>query len=396
MEVEKGSRLIKSVVPTGFRQNVFEGETIDISLSSAGRIDGIGTDLSPSPGQAVVHGDGAYISPGWIDMHTHVYEAVRAGIEPDLIGPTTGVTRVVDAGSAGEASFPGFRKYVLDRSSYPIECFLNIGSFGISPYHLDGINLLRTFECATDNPEVIRGIKVLASKRFIGSGRVHPVAAAKRLAEDLGLPVMVHVAQPPIYIEEVVEMLGEGDIITHCFHGKIGNSIRSGKERVLRLYRLAQEKGIHLGVGHGAASFSFESAAIAIDQGVKPTVVSTDIHSGNYDGPVGSLAAVMSKMLACGMSLSEVIAGTTLTPATILRREEYGILETGARADLTIFALAEDDYTFYDAGAVDELTSGSDPRYQRSFHGEKAFRPIMAFWDECTREADDLDLTGGS
>ena len=390
---ETGAMFIRGVLPKGFGSK--PASAIDISIDGDGRIIDVGPSLAPQEGQAVLDAAGSYISPGWIDLHTHVYEAVRAGIDPDRIGPRTGVTRVVDVGSAGEASFAGFRTYVLDRVEYPVECFLNIGSSGIGPYTPEGINLLRASECIGANRDHIRGVKVLGSKKFIGGVWTQPVVAAKRLAADMNLPVMVHVAEPPVYIEELVEILGSGDIITHCFHGKVGNSVRSSEERIIPLYKRALEKGIHLDVGHGAASFSLLSASAAIRRGVKPTTVSTDIHTGNIDGPVGSLAAVMSKMVACGMSIEEVLAGVTTTPAAILDRSGYGSLAAGELADFTLFSIEKGDYTFYDAGAIDDLTSGSDPRYQQTFQGSVAFKPTWAIWAANRREVDDLDLTGG-
>ena len=368
------AEVIRGVRPIGFISGDPGMERVDVSVSAEGTI----ASVEPSRGGSEKRGidaQGCLMSPGWVDLHTHVYEAAAAGIDPERIGPRHGVAEVVDVGSAGEATFAGFRRYVLEQSTFPVVSFLNIGSSGIEPYTPEAINPARTAQCVEANRAYIRGIKALGSKKYIGSNWVHPVAAAKRLAVDLGLPVMVHVAEPPVYLEELVDILGEGDVITHCFHGKVGNSVRSSPSRVLPLYHRAHDKGILLDVGHGAASFSVEAASAAIAAGVKPDVVSTDLHSGNIDGPVWSLALTASKMLACGLALEEVIPSITTAPAEVIGESEYGSLEVGAPACFTVFDLESGSYEFLDTGAPDDATSGSDPSCQLTFAGEGLLRP---------------------
>ena len=391
--------LIRNARTIGFGAGVRDGRVIDIRVDPAGLVEEFGESRGESRADAsaaarIIDVAGNYISPGWMDIHAHVFEAVRAGTDPENVGPKTGVTCVVDAGSAGEASFEGFRRYVIDKARFPIYAFLNIGSAGVGHYTNDSINLLRTYERVTANGDRIRGIKVLASRRYIGDEWVLPVVAAKRIAVDLGVPVMAHIAEPPVYIEEVVDLLGPGDIITHCFHGKIGNSIRFGEDRVSALYRRALENGVSLDVAHGAASFSIESAQRAIAGGIKPSIISTDLHSGNLGGPVGSLSAVMSKMIACGLTVEEVVEKVTLSPARALDLSR-GTLEVGEPADFTIFAVDSGDFTFYDAGAPDDNTSGSAPLFQKSFPGESIIRPLFAVFRGIVETVRDLDLTGG-
>jgi dihydroorotase len=199
--------------------------------------------------------------------------------------------------------------------------------------------------------------------------------AAKRLAVDLNLPLMVHIGEPPVYVDELIgNILDSGDIITHCFTGKAGNSLRSSPSRVIALYREAHEKGILLDIGHGVASFSFESAQGAIEQGIKPHTISTDLHALSLNGPVWSLATVMSKMLVCGLSLPEVVEMVTLNPATILGKSDYGSLERGATANFTIFDLAEGRFSFSDASEETDAGESNESSWVR-FQGDRFVKP---------------------
>jgi dihydroorotase len=387
---ERGAKsiLLKNVVPIGFGNRDVNGKSLDIAVDSKGIVALVGENLGPEVCEDCLDLKGHYISPGWIDLHTHLFEAGKYGIDPDLAGPDFGVTIPVDAGSAGEATFRGFRKYVIDRKAYPIRAFLNVSSYGITGvYSNEVINHQSSALCVEKNRDVIKGIKVLASKQYVRDGWIYPVMAAKRLAVDLDLPLMVHIGEPPVYIDELVgNILDSGDIITHCFTGKVGNSVRSSPSRVIALYREAHEKGILLDIGHGVASFSFESARGAIEQGIKPHTISTDLHSMNVKGPVWSLAAVMSKMLACALSLEEVVEMVTLNPATVLKETEYGTLERGAAVNFTVFDLAEGSYTFTDASEDTDAAASNEESWTK-FAGDTFVRPRYVLLGNALTEA---------
>ena len=380
---KRKSILLKSGVLLGVPDRKLSGKVMDIAIDSSGMIAKIGTDLDSKDWDTSLNLKGSYVSPGWIDLHTHIYEASSLGIEPDSIGPETGVTTLVDAGTSGEATFAGLRKYVIEKKNYTIRAILNINSLGIGGMcNHENIDLLRSTARVEENKEHIRGIKVLASKKFVGNSWVLSVTAAKRLAVDMNLPLMVHLGQPPVYLEELVYgILDSGDIVTHCFHGKVGNSVRSSASRIIALYRNAVEKGILLDVGHGVSSFSIESARGAIEQGIKPHTISSDLHAQNINGPVWSLAVVMSKMLACNLTLEEVVEMVTLNPATILGETDYGSLEAGARANFTVFDLEKGEFLFTDSGAVDDITRGSDPKYQTQFPGAAFIKPRFVYYN---------------
>lgn len=336
--------LIRGVVPVGFpgQTEVRRPEPLDVLLRD-GRILAVGPGLDRPDGVQVVEGGGAFISPGWTDLHAHVWHGgTDISVRPAQAGLARGVTTVVDAGSAGEANFHGFREYVMEPARERILAFLNVGSIGLvacnriselqdhRSVHIDRI--VATVEANRDR---IVGLKVRASHVILGSWGITPVKLAKKIARVLKLPLMAHVGEPPPLYDEVLEVLGPGDIVTHCFNGKAGSSLLEDED-LFALVEGCAARGIRLDVGHGGASYSMKVAAAAIGRGVFPDTISTDLHLRSIDRPVGDLATTMSKLLAAGMPFERVVAAVTTAPAAILRRP-VAALEPGAEADLTVF-----------------------------------------------------------
>lgn len=291
---------------------------------------------------------GAYLSPGWCDLHVHVWHGgTDISIRASDAGRKTGVTAMADAGSAGEASFHGLREYVIEQHRETIKAFLNIGSIGLVacnrvPELMDwrSIDVDRTLAVVEANRDVICGIKVRASGVIVGSWGITPAKIAKRVAEIAGLPLMVHVGEPPPLIDEVFDLLTEGDIVTHCFNGKKAGSIRD----TAALFALAQRldaSGVRMDIGHGVASFNFETARASVADGMLPFSISTDLHVRNIDGPVHDLATTLSKLLAVGVSLDECIAAVTDRPRSVLSLSGTDGLTIGQKADFTLFDLED-------------------------------------------------------
>ncbi len=379
---------------------------LDIGIGPDGRIAQVEASSGCGRADGPLDLQGCYVSPGWVDLHTHIFPGFGVlPIDPDLIGPATGVVMLVDAGTVGETCFPAFRRYVVDPCPYPIKVFLNIGSPGMaagqhqaSPFaDWRNIDLLATRRCIEQNRDVIRGIKIMASKSLLQNAGSGPVLAAKRLATELQLPVMVHIGEPPIYLEELVEILGAGDVITHCFHGKVGNSLAAEPSRIVSLYRRAAERGIRLDVGHGSASFCYESARAAVQNGIKPYTISTDLHRRSYETHARSMSWVMSKMLACGLAASDIIAAVTAHPAEVLGEREWSFLRIGAKTALTVFEIRAQDSEFVDTGVVSAFTPGGrDPENQRTFHGDRIFKPRCVVWNGAVIPAEDRAVPAGS
>ena len=170
---------------------------------------------------------------------------------------------------------------------------------------------------AETNSDVVCGIKVRASGVITGSWGIGPVKIAKRVAEILNMPLMVHIGEPLPLIDEVFDILDPGDIITHCFNGKRAGSITEPPALFAQAKRLA-EAGVLMDIGHGQASFCFETARRAIGDGLVPYSISTDLHKRNIEGPVYDLATTMTKLLAVGLPFEEVLAGVTERPRLVL------------------------------------------------------------------------------
>jgi dihydroorotase len=337
--------LLKRVRPIGFAEPGSQLET-DILIDALGHIVATGPDQPVPVGATVKDLKGAFLSPGWVDLHTHIYHgATDISVRAKHIGLATGVTTLVDAGSAGEANFVGFNEYVAEVAQERIFAILNIGSIGLVACNrvselIDhrSIDVDRTLDCIAQNRHIIRGVKVRASGVIVGGWGITPVKIAKKIARLTKLPLMVHVGEVPPLVEEVFELLTEGDIVTHCFHGKRGGNLMEDQELCEWAKRLS-DMGVVMDIGHGAASFSYEVAMAGMSQGLYPTTISTDLHLRNIGGPVWDLSLVMSKMLALQMPLHEVIAAASTRALKAIREPWQGLLAPGARADFTAFTL---------------------------------------------------------
>lgn len=199
-------------------------------------------------------------------------------------------------------------------------------------------------------PNFIVGLKARMSSNVVGENGITPLARAKAMQqENGGLPLMVHIGNNPPDLDEIADLLTSGDIITHCYNGKPNRILTPSGELKSAISR-ALQRGVRLDIGHGTASFSFEVARRAIAMGILPHTISSDIYCRNrIDGPVRSLALVMSKFLAIGMSLPQVIDCVTANAADGLRLTHKGRLEVGYDADLTLFTLAQTPTVLVDA-----------------------------------------------
>lgn len=361
--------LIKGAKPVGFGGGF--GETIDVLVGKDGRIAETGTAIAVGDDVRTVDADGGFLSPGWTDLHVHVwYGGTDISLRPEQCGAARGVTTMVDAGSAGEANFHGFREFIVEPARENIYAFLNIGSIGLVACNriselidMRSIDIDRTIATVEANRDVIVGLKVRASHVITGGWDLTPVRLAKKLGRILKLPLMVHVGEPPPLYDDVLGLLGQGDIITHCFNGKAGGSIIEDDD----LYRLAEDAargGIVLDVGHGGASFSFDVAKAALERGLPPKTISTDLHNRSLDGAVWDMATTMSKLLSLGMAFEDVVAASTTAPRRAIRLPADGLLDKGKPAEFTVFDLVEADLCVKDSqGATSTLHRLFEPRH---------------------------------
>lgn len=331
----------------------------DVAIQGT-RVARLAVDIPETEARQVLDARGRLVTPGLIDVHVHVYDGVAPlGIPADPNCIAKGVTTVVDAGSAGAHTFPGFRKQVINVVDTRVFALLNISVVGqstLSPGNPHGELLdlryanpevaVRTIE---QHRDVILGVKIRLSRNIAGDHDLRALGLAKEAAAAVGLPVMVHIGDTHSTLGDILSMLGQGDVITHSFRSGEGG-ILDNRGRVLAEVRAAVERGVHLDIGHGAGSFSFDTAEKALRQGVLPGTISSDVHQYNVNGPVFDLATTLSKFLHLGLTLEQVIARASTNAAQAFRFPgQLGTLVVGAEADVALFSLREGDFEFEDA-----------------------------------------------
>ncbi|MDP9770236.1 amidohydrolase/deacetylase family metallohydrolase [Kosakonia cowanii] len=334
------------------RSRLVDDTVTDIALSD-GKIAALGEIRGPAVKTVDLAGK-HYVSAGWIDSHVHCYpNSPIYHDQPDSVGIETGVTTVIDAGSTGADDIDDF--YAITRqATTDVYALLNISRVGLIAQNelanLDNIDASAVRDAVQRHPDFVVGLKARMSSSVVGDNGITPLERAKAMQQENGdLPLMVHIGNNPPNLDEIADLLSAGDIITHCYNGKPNRILTPGGELRAAVTR-AITRGVRLDVGHGSASFSFAVAKQAISLGILPHTISSDIYCRNrIDGPVRSLANVMSKFLAIGLSLPQVIACVTEHAADGLRLAQKGRLTVGFDADLTIFDLRRQPVLFTDA-----------------------------------------------
>ncbi len=330
----------------------------DVAFAN-GRVSAISDNIPTSEAREVLDAERCFVAPGLIDLHVHVFYGVsHFGIEPDSTCLARGATTVVDAGSAGADTFPGFRKYVIDVSDTRILAQLNISSQGMltqeigeleNPDYADVGKACRMIE---QHRDIILGVKVrLTRETIVGErAKMQPLYRAREAADAAGLPLMVHPQDAWCEsIDDILALMGKGDILTHCFHD-MECGILDEDGNIRDSVHAAIERGVIFDVGHGAGSFSWDVVQKAMAQGVEPTTISSDLHIYNVQGPVYDLVNVVNKFLYLGMSLDHALAKVTSIPAeTILMPGQVGTLAVDAWGDAVIFEIREGEFQLIDA-----------------------------------------------
>jgi dihydroorotase len=342
-------------------------DRLDVGITG-GRITALGV---LGPAGETIDASGLVLVPGLVDLHTHLYHGVsHYGIDPDANCLRRGVTTAVDAGSAGAQTFPGFRRYVIDHAQTRILAFLHVAVQGMITPLVGELEDLRwaspaqAIGRAREHPDVIVGVKVRLGYQMVGDDPGPALSLARQASSELGLPLMVHIIDMRRPIGWLLTRLGEGDIVTHCFHANEGG-ILDPDGRLYPEVARARERGIVFDVGHGAGSFAYRVARAALEQGFPPDTVSSDLHAHNVAGPVFDQATTLSKLLHCGMSLAAVIRSTTAAPAAAIRRGGSGLgaLALGGEADVTGFELRTGEWALPDgAGATEVVRTLMVPR----------------------------------
>ncbi|MBN9611121.1 MAG: amidohydrolase family protein [Actinobacteria bacterium] len=350
--------------------------------------------FEPARTDTVINATGLLVTPGWIDLHTHIFAGQDLGVDPNLLGHRTGVTTMIDAGSSGAHLYEAFASSVLPTAIPRIRSFLNVSSIGTTSIllagelrQLDYVDERACIEVVERHPDQIIGVKVRASANVGGANTREALRRARTIADAVALPLMVHVGPPPPSYDEVLAVLNAGDIVTHCFTGYTRTPIADPDhgDRLHEAAVAARERGVLFDVGHGGGSFDARRVAAALRAGFPPDTISSDVHAyvdlpagGDVapvvaDHPVAEtslieqgLPLVATKMLALGMSLEDTLLRVTAAPAAAAGLASLGVgsLAPGSPADIALFRVEH------------EPISLADPR-GFAFTGDRALRAVM-------------------
>jgi dihydroorotase len=338
---------------------------LDVAFAD-GNVAALGEHISADGDTEVIDVSGKLVSPGFIDLHTHVYwGGTSLGIDAAENARRCGVTTFVDAGSAGAGNFPGFLKHVVEPSKPRILAYLHVSFAGIFAFskrimvgESDDMRLMSpadAVEVANANRDVVVGIKVRVGRHASGSSGIAPLDIALQVAEEVALPLMAHIDEPPPSYEDVLERLRSGDVLTHCFR-PFPNTPVTGQGAIKPAVLEARARGVLFDVGHGMGSFSYKTARAMLAAGFMPDTISSDVHVLNVDGPVFDQATTMSKFLCLGVPLVDVIRASTVNAAAALRRPDLGSLRPGSQGDATVFSVREGRFDYVDS--VGETLTG--------------------------------------
>lgn len=335
---------------------------MDIAITR-GKISAVAKDIPVKNAKKVIYVKGLYVTPGLIDMHVHAFHGTEPGsyiadgwdsLPPDGFTFRAGVTTVVDAGSAGWRNFRGFKAHIIDRSRTRILAFLNIvgnGMYGrFEEQDVTDMNpVMVAYMINRLFPNILVGIK--SAHYWGGFSQVDSAVRAGTLAN---VPVMVDFGEhiPPNSIQDLFLVhLRPGDMFTHTYANGYRNRetiVDQEHGKVKPFVFEAQKRGIIFDVGHGGGAFSWIQAVPSFKQGFIADVISSDLHIGSMNSGMKDMANLLSKFLALGLPLQEVILRATWNPAKYINRPELGHLSIGAEADIAVFKLKEGDFGFLD------------------------------------------------
>jgi dihydroorotase len=329
---------------------------MDVAVEN-GKIVRVASGIAPAEAARVIEVGGKLVTPGLIDVHAHVFEGVnRTGVNPDLGGVYSGVTTIVDAGSAGAATFGGWR-HILPHCKTEIIPFLHICQTGLATMPdiiaESSVKVDDTIKVAIENKGLIKGIKARMVSPALEIMGMEMPKLAKRAANEAGIKLMVHIGDTekrydPKVIHPLLNLLEPGDILTHYFTPNPGGVLDANGKLVPEA-REANARGVWFDTAHGRMNFSFDVGRRIIDQGLLPHCISTDLTVPGRMMTVHSMTEMMTRFLALGFALEQVVAMSTINPAKAVGVDQrLGSLAVGRQADISVLELEEGEWVVYD------------------------------------------------
>jgi dihydroorotase len=366
------------VVITGGRV-IDPGRGVDALLDVAiqdGKIAKVATTIDPSEATRSIDARDRIVVPGLIDIHAHIFEhGVGNGLDPDLAGIHSGVTTLVDGGSAGWANYESFHHHIIGTAKTRVLANIHIANTGLaqSPEARDAgdVDVDATIAMANRYKGEIIGVKIRACGPAVATMGLDYIKAAVTAARESGVRLMVHIGDPqwnvdPTITARLLPLLQADDLVTHLYTGAPGKVLDANRNVLPELVD-AHVRGVGFDPAHGRWNISFEVAKRMMAQGVLPDSISTDITKPGRLSIVKSMTHVMSKFLALGFSLNDVIRMSTFVPAGFIHmQEDLGTLAEGTTADIAILSIAQGQWTYEDADGA-------------SLAGDTALEPVLTF-----------------
>ena len=332
-------------------------EPRDIAFKD-GKVAAVADHIDTASAAQAIDASGKLITPGLIDLHGHFYHGGSgSAVHADQTCLGSGVTTGVDAGSAGFLNYGAMRDYVFPAHRTRLLAFLHIGAVGLAANRVLGgglhdmriIDVEQTVQAIRDNPDFVFGVKVRMHYDAVARWNAHEaMARAREAASEAGVRLMVHVSGTPIPLPDVLEHLGPGDISTHAFNGFPENMLdNAGKIRPE--VRDAADRGVVMDVGHAGIHCDVEVVKAAMDQGIVPDTISTDVHIAPPGRIVYLMNDLVSKFHALGMPLADAIAASTSRPAEILGlQDSIGSLAVGMEGDAAVWDRRQGRFVWHD------------------------------------------------
>jgi len=327
-----------------------------------GKIASIAPSIPAEEASRVIEVTGKLVCPGLIDLHTHIYNGVNAtGVPPDLGGVRAGVTTMVDAGSSGCDTFGGFPEHIVPNNDTEVICFLHICRTGLatSPdiFSPSSIDLDRTIQVASEHPNLIAGIKARMVSPALEIMGMEMPQMAKKAATEAGIKLMVHIGDTekrydPNVIRQLLPIMEEGDIVTHLFTANPGGVVNT-EGKLVPEAKEAYDRGVWMDTAHGRMNFSFDVGQRILDQGLIPHCISTDLTVPGRARTVHSMTEMMTRFLAMGFTMEQVVTMSTLNPAKAVGVDDrLGTLGVGCQADVSVLEVKDGDWVVYDVLAT--------------------------------------------